>query len=128
MVEYVAQLFVNPDAPMDYSHSTMRERILYAFHLDGFDPLALRNRLIRGQTRGGFVGEVDAASVDDESWRWWARDVAARRNSVRWTIALAAQDALREAGLLRDRLADPVIGEEEAVAAEKSPVEVVDDH
>jgi hypothetical protein len=101
-VEYLANLFFNPEAPLSYEHETLRERILYSFHLDEQDPVKILRRWVRLGSRGAFVAEIDRLTEDDPSWRWYGRDVAARINATRWAIVGEACVVLQEHGLLRE--------------------------
>jgi hypothetical protein len=102
LVEYTANLLLNPEAPLDYAHETLRERILYCFHLDELDLDQIRVRLEACETRAGFVRQIDELTLTDDSWRWYARSIAASLNEVRWAIANVVYDVLREENLLRD--------------------------
>lgn len=101
-VEYCANLYVNPDIPISYAHEQLRERILYAFHLDGHDLLKIRNRLIRYGDRHTFVNLIDKTTLDDPYWRGYAQVIANAENETRWVIARLAHDVLRQQGFLED--------------------------
>ena len=64
------------------------------------------------------VSEIDRLSNSDDSWRWYARNAAARANEARWAIALEAQEVLREQGFLRNAATS---------ATESAPAESADD-
>ena len=105
LVTYIANMLINPEAPIHLVHESLRERILYLLHLEDLKIANIRNRLIEYGDRQTFVVEIDKSAAEDDSWRWYGRAVASRLNDVRWSIAHIVYDVLREQGLLRDRAA-----------------------
>ncbi len=100
-VEYIANLYVDPEALIDGAHEAIRERILYFFHLYGLEVAPLRRQWFRLGDRGSLISEVDQKSAEDPSFRAHALEVADEINSARWQVAGCTYEALRARGLLK---------------------------
>ncbi|MFO0984630.1 MAG: hypothetical protein U1E76_23385 [Planctomycetota bacterium] len=99
-VEYVANLFINPEIPISWAHEQLRDRILYGFHVDGRSVTRIRNRMILTKDRLGWVDALDRLTQSDPAWLAHAQEQAALANTPRWAIAHIAYDVLRQNGLL----------------------------
>lgn len=101
-VEYVANLFLNPESPIGYDHEAIRDRVMYAFALDEMNVQKIRHRLLTCDTRGGFVQAIDRLTETDAAWRVKGNRVTSELNRMRWEVAGAAYTVLRRHHFLRD--------------------------
>ncbi len=102
LTEAAANLFVNPEAPLRDEHEGLRNRLLVTFSLADSRVDRIRARLVEARDRDTFIEQIDALLEKDaglfHAGEAWQRE----RNRVRWLVANAARDVLRERGCLAE--------------------------
>lgn len=101
-IDAAANVYVNPEAELRPEHEPLRDRLLYAFAIDGGDVEKIRKRFEKAGSRNGFIRAIDDLIIEDEKEVKKRDAFNAGQNAGRWAVAKTAYAVLREYGFLND--------------------------
>ena len=99
LIDAIAEIYLNPEAPLRPEHEPLRDRISYMLDLDECDFDRIRERLETVGTREGWIRDIDDLVSQDMQWNERIESFKAYAVERQWAVALAAQEGLRERGL-----------------------------